>query len=385
LPHTANPIRQPVVAPVVETCTVFGQEMPICMESVHMALAEKLGLPGHGKDGFGPGDDFTHFDQYYLKMAANVAWGHKEDDSDAVPEADDAELALFQAARKHLPATIYDYDRWRKAAGDDHWRRVVYLLNRGGRFEDFEKAYAGDHLGHKYGKLLTVYNDLTPQMVHSGTGKRLPGIGEWRWVEDFHGRNVLDMDKEAGYEFILTTYKIVGGANYRGIAPHYWLLETTPENYVVMHTEDAARLGLQDGDLVKLVSASNPEGMWDLKNGQRFPCGGKVKTTTGIRRGVLAVAWSFGHWAYGATDVVVNGEVVKGDPRRGGGFNPNAVFRLDPVLKDVTPSDPVGGQQALPSRVNVVKMTPAEVGLLQAYVPGQVYMEGVSKTYLGGA
>ncbi|MEW6383543.1 MAG: molybdopterin oxidoreductase [Pseudomonadota bacterium] len=385
LPHTANPIRQPVVAPVVDNCVVYGQEMPICLESVHMAFAEKLGMPGFGKDGFGPGDNFVHFDQFYLKMAANVAWGHKEDDSDTVPEAGDAELAVFRAARQHLPATIYDYDRWRLAAGDAHWRRVVYILNRGGRFESFEKAYSGDHLGHKYGKMLTVYNDLTPQMIHPGTGKRLPGIGEWHWVEDFHGRSLLDMDKEAGYEFILITYKIVGGANYRGMSPYYWPLEVTPENFVVMHQDDAARAGLQDGDMVKLVSASNPEGMWDLKNGTRFPCGGKVKTTTGIRSSVVAVAWSFGHWAYGATDVVVDGEVVKGDPRRGAGLNPNVVFRLDPVLKDVAPADPVGGQLAVPTRVNVMKMTPAEIAQLQSHVPGQVFVQGLPKTYLGGA
>jgi anaerobic selenocysteine-containing dehydrogenase len=318
-------------------------------------------------------------------MTANVAWGDKKDGSDAVPEADDAELATFRAARQHLPSSIYDYDRWRRAAGNEHWRRVVYILNRGGRFEDFEKGYDGDHLGHKFGKLLTVYNELTAQMIHPGTGKRLPGIGEWRWVEDFLGRSLLDMDREAGYEFILITYKLVGGANYRGMAPHYWLLENTPENYVVMHRDDAARVGLQDGDLVKLVSASNPEGMWDLKNGRRYPCGGKLKTTTGIRPGVVAVSWHFGHWAYGSTDVVVDGEVVKGDPRRGTGINPNAIFRLDPVLKDVPPSDPVGGQQSLPTRVNVVKMSPAEIDLLRTHMPGAVYVQGLPKTYLGGA
>jgi tetrathionate reductase subunit A len=40
-----------------------------------------------------------------------------------------------------------------------------------------------------------------------------------------------------------------------------------PENPVLMNASDAASLGLKDGDLVKIVSASNPNGVWDLQNG----------------------------------------------------------------------------------------------------------------------
>jgi hypothetical protein len=68
---------------------VFGQEMPLSLEAVLLAIAEKLGLPGFGKDGFAPGMDFTHPDHFYLKMVANVAAGDKP--GEAVPDADDAE------------------------------------------------------------------------------------------------------------------------------------------------------------------------------------------------------------------------------------------------------------------------------------------------------
>lgn len=50
-----------------------------------------------------------------------------------------------------------------------------------------------------------------------------------------------------------------------------------------------------------------------------------------------------GHWAYGATDIVIDGDTVKGDERRAGGFHGNAVMRLDPHLGDVTLSDLTGG------------------------------------------
>ena len=51
----------------------FGEDQPISYETVWMALAEKLGLPGFGKDGFGPGQDFRRPDDFYVRLAANVS------------------------------------------------------------------------------------------------------------------------------------------------------------------------------------------------------------------------------------------------------------------------------------------------------------------------
>ena len=384
IPHRANPIRQPVVAPVVDTATVFGQEMPISMESVMLAIAERLGLSGFGPDGFGSGQPFVHPDQLYLRMAANVAVG--DDPDDHVPDASDEEIEIFRRARAHLPRSVYDYDRWREAVGDRLWRKVVTLLNRGGRIDDFEKAYDGERMGSKtrFGMLLSVYSEAAERMRHPGTGQRLPGIGEWRPIQDFLGRDVLEADEKAGYPYTFITHKLVGGSNYRGVPAYYSVRETLPENFVVMHVDDARRDGLADGDLVKLCSASNPEGMWDLKNGTRFPVGGKLKTTVGIRPGVVAVSWHYGHWAYGSRDVLIDGVRVPGDPRRGTGINPNAIVRLDPHLKDVPPSDPIGGQHSVPTKVKVLRMTPEDVALLRRNNPAALVVEGLSKTYLGG-
>ena len=49
-----------------------------------------------------------------------------------------------------------------------------------------------------------------------------------------------------------------------------------PENSIVMNKNDADRLGLKDGDQVKVTSATNPEGVWDFKNGVKKPMIGKV-------------------------------------------------------------------------------------------------------------
>ncbi|GAB4558958.1 MAG: hypothetical protein Kow0047_04520 [Anaerolineae bacterium] len=80
---------------------------------------------------------------------ANIAWGDKEDGSDAVPEASDEELELFRQARRHLPPSVFDEAKWKRAVGDDEslWRRVVYVLNRGGRFEPLDRAYEWGEAG----------------------------------------------------------------------------------------------------------------------------------------------------------------------------------------------------------------------------------------------
>ncbi|MGI9861955.1 hypothetical protein SDD30_11310 [Moorella naiadis] len=71
---------------------------------------------------------------------------------------------------------------------------------------------------------------------------------------------------------------------------------------------------------------------------------GKVKLIKGIRPGVIAASWHYGHWAYGARDVVIDGQVVKGDPRRGRGLCPNAVMLLDTGMKTTSLTDPIGGR-----------------------------------------
>jgi anaerobic selenocysteine-containing dehydrogenase len=54
------------------------------------------------------------------------------------------------------------------------------------------------------------------------------------------------------------------------------------ENLVVVNRQDAERLGPKADDPVRIVSATNPEGIWDLKNGTRKSIIGKVHITETI-------------------------------------------------------------------------------------------------------
>jgi tetrathionate reductase subunit A len=78
---------------MVETFMVFGEEPPICLESMLMAFAEELGVPVFAPDGFGPGDKLTPMDDFYLKMVINMA---AEDTP--IADASDEEVDLFFAA-----------------------------------------------------------------------------------------------------------------------------------------------------------------------------------------------------------------------------------------------------------------------------------------------
>ncbi len=334
-----QPVRQPVIAPIPETVTVWGQEMPISLEAMLLALAEKLALPGFGPDGFGPGKPFTHPDHLYLRMVANLAAGDKANQE--LPDASAEELRVFTEGRRHLPRTVFDADRWKATVGTALWPKAVYLLNRGGRFDDFGKAYEGDLLKNRYGSLVNFYQEKTAKTKNSMTGTPFAGtVATVPAPADALGRTIDD--ERAGYDLRLITYREIMQTKSR-TAANYWLLALRPENFLLINRRDADRRGLRDGDQVRIHSASNPDGVWDLKTGGSRAIVGKVKVVQGLRPGVVAFSLGHGHWAYGAGDVVIDGKVVKGDPRRAAGFHANAVLRVDPAITNTTLSDLTGG------------------------------------------
>ncbi|MFQ5797697.1 MAG: molybdopterin-dependent oxidoreductase [Bacteroidota bacterium] len=347
----ASKVRQPIVAPMTETVSVFGQAMPISMEAVMLAIAEKLGLAGYGKNGFGEGWDFVWPEDYYLKMVANVALGDKE--GEVVPKADKNEMDLFLSARRHLPMTVFDPARWKSAVGSDKWERVIYVLNRGGRYKDFEKVYGTDYLRHIFGNMFSFYIEPVAIAKNSMTGKPFSGVAIYVPVRDALG-NELD---QGGHDLHLITYKDILGGQSRTTPNNYWLSSIMKENYILISSKDAKTLGLSDGAIVKVISRTNPTGVWDLKNGKRIPVTGRLKVVEGIRPGTIAVSWHFGHWAYGASDVVIDGSTIKADKRRSAGLCTNVLLLTDPFLKDVCLTDPIGGSASFyDTKVKLVRI-----------------------------
>ncbi len=332
------PIRQPAIPAPNEVVKVYGQDMPVSLESMLMGLAEKLGLPGFGPGGFGEGQDFTRPEDFYLKMTANVAFGEKKDGTEAVPDADDKELELFVNARRHMPAAVFDAATWQKAVKPELWRKVVYVLNRGGRFDDYDAGYEGELLKRKFGAQINLYQEKTMSTKSAMTGKAFIGISNYTpGVTDLKGNPIEDV----GYDLRLITHKEITHTKSRTNA-NYWLQGLLPDGVFVINRRDADRLDFKDGDRVKVVSATNPDGVWDLKNGQKKPMIGALKVIEGIRPGVVSYSLGNGHWAYGSQDVEVDGKTIRGDKRRSRGLHANAAMRTDPVKPDMCLTDPAG-------------------------------------------
>ena len=62
----------------------------------------------------------------------------------------------------------------------------------------------------------------------------------------------------------------------------------------------------------------------------------------GRRPGTVALPAQCGHCAYGSNGVQVDGFAVKGDQRRAAGACPNPLMTVDPILKAVCLTDPIG-------------------------------------------
>ncbi len=346
MPIKVMPVRNPAVAPLVEEVSVFGQKMPLSLEALLLGIAEKLELPGVGPGGLGDAGDFTHPDHFYLKMVANLAFGDKKPDpakdepGEILPDADDEEERIFTEARRFLPPSVFDLERWRASVGDEWWRKVIYVLNRGGRFQAYEKAYDGAKLKNKYGKQINIYQEKTAGVKNALTGEHYPALPVYLpGPFDLSGKPIED---SAEYDLRLITNRVIYHTKARTVT-NYWLLALLPENSVQMNSQDARRLGLKDGDTVKIASATNPAGEWDFGPGLgKRLISGVVKVIEGLRPGVIAFSLGHGHWASGASDMIIDDMQIKGDARRLKGIHANAAMRTDPIVKNMCLTDPVG-------------------------------------------
>ncbi|WP_458700441.1 molybdopterin-dependent oxidoreductase [Sulfurospirillum sp. 1307] len=353
-------VRQPTIEPLTDIATIFGEKQHLGFESMLLAIAEKLKLPGYGDNGFGKGMPLKRAEDWYLKMAANIAAGdHHGDD---LPEADAREIEIFKKARRHMAPETFDFNRWEKACidanGKNWFKKTIYLLNRGVRGEDFSKyvenVEKSDKILHKFGKMFNFYCEKVATTRHSYTGKRFSGISQYNHTFDYAGKEVV---KSTAYPLKSITYKPITGGQARTQAVDYWLQAIMPENTIDINSQTALELGFKDGDLAKVVSADNPEGVWDLGPAGKKPMVAKVKVVEGLRPGVISASWSFGHWAYCARDIMIDGKVIKGEKARESGICTNAAQTVDSGLKNVGLEDMIGGSAVFyDSFVGLVKV-----------------------------
>ena len=124
------------------------------------------------------------------------------------------------------------------------------------------------------------------------------------------------------------------------------LRQVHPHNPISLNKDDAAKLGIANGDRIEV---STP--------GAKLQ--GVALVRSGIAQGALAIEYGYGHKQLGAAVHTVDGKPMAHNPQHGNGVNLNALGFADPTrpAKDNVWIDWVSGavvRQGLPVRVRRV-------------------------------
>jgi anaerobic selenocysteine-containing dehydrogenase len=243
---------------------------------------------------------------------------------------------------------------WRNAW--DYWRQAIknmaeseggpgldYVLARGGRFEDWDRAYDGDKLARRFGGRIYFFSEKLATKRDSMTGQYFDGMGHYEPPADITGQPIEVRDQALPLHLI--TYKMAWHTQMHTIR-YPWLVSIQAENFIEMNPVDAEARHLRTGDRARLFSASSPEGVVGL-----------VKVTEMVAPGVVAVSHHFGHWEMSSRAHQVNGVNIPYDASRSAGINATQIMRADPVFPNVTLQDRIGGSASFyDTRVEVVKV-----------------------------
>ncbi|MEK6717650.1 MAG: molybdopterin dinucleotide binding domain-containing protein, partial [candidate division NC10 bacterium] len=206
--------------------------------------------------------------------------------------------------------------------------------------------YDGKYLKYKYGNVIKIYIEQLATTKDSMTGQYFDGLPQYDPPKFADNTAIATVD-EKDFPFQLITYKMAWHAQAR-TASIPWLMIIQPENFVEINASDARRLGIRDGDAVRLVSATSSGGVV-----------GKARVTEGVRPGVIAVSHHFGHWELASKPHAVDGVAQGADPSRGTGIQVNPIMRLDQFkgkVLNTSIQDKIGGSVSFyDSRVKLVK------------------------------
>lgn len=266
---------------------------PRPVEEFYREMATAMNLPGVGRDAFGPGAHYETYEDFWLKMAANTAYAE-----DPVPDADSDEIELFTRTRMKALGDAYDEAAWRTAVTPEEWAKVVYVLNRGGRFEGHGDAYEGEWLKYRYGGMCAFYAYRIANGNDSFTGESFDGIAALRKNQRYDGSEY----PKAG-PLIFTNWKSRSQGTHRTVNSP-WLREVRPSNFLWLNPVDADQRGIENGDKV-VVTSSTAE------------ANAVAMVTEGIRPGVIGADAAYGHKGYASGDIEIDGEVFGAAPAYG--------------------------------------------------------------------
>lgn len=323
-----NTLRFPTVKPRQAS---FKNGEPICMDSFMIELGKKLNLPSFGENAI-TGKDNQKYPldspkDFYIRAFENIAL-----DQGGVPDITDADIEL---------ASLEPYVITLKNICKENWRKVAYIMARGGRFEDKEVGYTKDKLTHKYKNMIAIYNQTVGTSIHSMTGEKFPGTPRFYMARLNNGDLIKDIYPKEKFPILAFSYK--SNVISQSTASSTRMQETRFTTYIDMNPKTANESSLKHGDM---VNVSSTDGVVT----------GMLRYRNGIFPGCIGIEHGLGRDAEGAVEVKINDRVFEARVARKSGVNINKIGLLDKTRKLATLSDFVVGsnaRQAIP--VSVVK------------------------------
>ena len=288
--------------PVVEPATIkLDDGRHASYEVFLIDVAKAIGMPGFGKDAFTDMDgnkyDFNDAHDLYLKGVANMAY-----DGEPADDISDDEIEMQDLG------TVYT--KWKDAlSSEEEWKKVMTLLSRGGRFEDYGAGFDGDNRVFGNTNCFSLYSEKLATSRNSITGEKFAyGTPAWNPQRFLNGKLVSDVFAKEEWPFVAANYK----PKFRSVsmlANSSSLKDINLSNNVEMNTEDAKALGISTGDKIKVIPATGGE----------FE--GTALVREGIAKGTIGVAYGYGHWQYGAKAFAIEGNEEQSEKERGQGFH----------------------------------------------------------------
>jgi len=297
-------VRAPVVEPRVAR-TADGE--PVNLESFLFACAKTLDMPGFGpgaiRDAEGNPHDLNNATDFFLRGLANIAHA-----GEPVAPASDDDLQITGFARYG--------DLLQKMLSADEWRRVTTLLTRGGRFDTLENTWAGGQIKQRHQPALPLWDEELAQMRHSMNGQRFSGCPVWQPTLLADGTPMRNVYTEADWPLLMISYKSNLMSSISITAPR--LRQVHAHNPVSIHHDDAQRLGIANGQRVRISSPS-----------------GSISAVAVLRKGIMpgtvAVEFGYGHKELGARAHHIDGREVAADHGAAAGVNMNDIGIVDPT------------------------------------------------------
>lgn len=275
-------------------------------------VAEACELPGFGDDAITDTDGNTwplrDAGDFYLKAIANLAY------------AGDEPVADISAEEAHMQGLDELPESMSAAVTAEEWPKVQHVLSRGGRYWPMEYVHDADGkrcLGYEKDHQTFIYSEKRALYKNCYSGKGTsPVLGyfpetlsDMSPVEEHYSRDE--------FPFTVSEHK----PRFRSIS----MLSNSPvmrdlcdHNYIELNREDAAELGIKDGDKVRAVTP-----LGDVSEGEAMVRAGQVK-------GGFALAFGYEHINYGAQDIEIDGQMTKGNPAIAAGVRTHQM--LDPLV-----------------------------------------------------